>query len=132
MGKIKVLLLTLFAIIPLYGFSQINSNSWELLGKISLHRPSYDNEYTEAQTQSAFLYGKYNGNVMVYKIFVTIDNKSYIVSPNPDYNKSKVEYCNERSRTDKYFKGPWPKIKEKYPQKAGRYYLDAVQVSQID
>ena len=117
----------LFVLMPLCGFSQ-KDQDWAMMGKIYVHTISSNNEYVDGPSQLAFLYGRFDGNQMTFKIFVTADNRSYVVERNPDYNKDKVNFCNEQRRKDKYFKGPWPKTKEKYPQKAGRYYLDPVQV----
>ena len=119
--------LFLLVLLPLCGYSQ-EDQDWNMMGKIYVHTISSNNEYVDGPSKLAFLYGKFDGNQMTFKIFVTADNRSYVVVRNPDYNKAKVDFCDEQSRKNKYFKGPWPKTKEKYPQKAGRYYLDSVQV----
>lgn len=123
MKKILFILVLLFAIIPIRSYCQNDSN-WDRIGKIYVTKPSSSNAYKEAPDQLAYLYGKFDGENMSYKIYVPADNCSYTVRYNQSYNKSKVDYCNEQSSKYDNFKGPWPMIIEKYPQVAGPYYLN--------
>lgn len=123
MNKILPFLVLLFLLVPIHSYCQNDSN-WDRIGKIWVTEPSNNNEYTSKPSQLAYLYGKFDGENMTYKIFVPADNCSYNVTYNRSYNKSKVDYCNEQSNKRDNFRGPWPKIIERYPQTAGPYYLD--------
>lgn len=123
MKKVITILTCLFIMIPIHLYGQNNSN-WDRIGKIYVTQPNSNNEYTSKPSQLAYLYGQFDGENMTYKIYVPSDNCSYDVTYNPSYNKSKVDYCTEQSNKRDNFRGPWPKIIERYPQKAGSYYLD--------
>ena len=121
---IKLWMWIIFTLIPNLSFAQSNNDNWERIGKIFVNKPLANHQW-ESKQELAFLYGQFDGNQMIFKIYVPVDDRSYDVITNQNYNKSLVDYCNERSSKDDHFKGPWPKIIERYPQKAGPYYLNS-------
>ena len=103
----------------------LQETSWSRVGKVYLTRPSSHNAYeSDYSNHLGILYESFDGERLRYKIYVSADDRFYFVEQNPSYSKSKVDYCNEMNNKSDHFRGPWPKISEQYPQRAGSYYLD--------
>ena len=103
-----------------------SNDSWEYMGKVPICK--IDGNEWQSYNTFGLLYGQFDGNNMRYKIYVAEEDASYNVTANSSYDHSKVEYA--RRMNDKYdnWKGPHPSIKERYPQKAGHWFLDVSNV----
>jgi len=98
--------------------------AWTRVGKVPLSKPSFRNAYVSESCGFGVLYESFDGETMFYKVYVSTDGCAYDVVYNPSYSKGKVEsYKRNIDRYDNY-RGPAPKVIERYPQKAGSYYLD--------
>lgn len=108
------------------GNSKVPQN-WQLLGKVDavygmkIHRVGED-DYT-FESKKAFLYSAFDGERMVYKIFIPIDEVSYTVTKNYSYTGAKVRWSSS-GRTILSA----PSYKEMFTHKAGPYYLNVENV----
>ena len=103
-------------------------NNWQYMGKVWLCKIG-SNEWECYASARGLLYGQFDGEKMIYKVYVAEDNQSYLVYENPSYDQSAVEH--ERKMQEEWdgkWRGPHPKEREKYPQKAGNWYLDVSSV----
>lgn len=102
----------------------VQEGAWSRVGKVPLSKPSYNNAYVSESCGFGILYENFDGETMSYKVYVSGDGCFYEVVYNPSYSKSKVEAYEWNRNRDDHYRGPFPKIIELYPQKAGSYYLD--------
>ena len=99
---------------------------WQYMGKVPLTK--IDGNEWKSISRFGLLYAQFDGNSMKYKVYVADEDISYYVKANPSYDQNKVDF--ERKMNNKYdnWKGPHPKISERYPQCAGHWFLDVSDV----
>lgn len=102
------------------------NNNWQYMGKVPITK-TIGSDYNTFNT-FGMLYSQFDGEKMVYKVYVAEDNEAYEVHFNPSYNQSKVEYAREMNNKYDNWKGPHPSVKEYSPQKAGPWYLNVSNV----
>ena len=128
---IFILLFFFVSFTNMMGQTQTTPN-WKLLGKVQAYygsltkyRSQGEDSYSSS-SETAFLYSSFDGEKMKYKIFVSVDDRSYDVLINPSYTGAKVQW-NRNSKYITYL----PSLSEMYPQKAGPYYLNVDHCSLI-
>lgn len=102
------------------------NNSWQYMGKVPLTKK--DGSEWRSISSTGLLYSQFDGEKMIYKVYIPEDDYAYEVHYNPSYDEDKVNY--EIKMNNKYdnWKGPHPKISESYPQKAGEWFLNVSNV----
>ena len=105
-------------------FAQNRGSDWQYMGKLWVcYDTGKSSPYDPFECKQAFLYAHFDGEDMVYKIYVPEDQESYEAYENPYFSKSKYEAYREAS-SDDHFRGPHLKTIERYTMKAGQYYFN--------
>ena len=101
--------------------------NWQLLGKVDavygmkIYRVGEDSYSFESK--KAFLYSAFDGERMVYKLFIPIDEVSYTVTKNSSYTGAQVRWTSSGRTIIST-----PSYKEMFTHKAGPYYLNVENV----
>ena len=129
MKKSFYIILFLFATATNVMGQNQNTQNWQLLGKVEAYYggiKTYSDHKEDSyniSSETAFLYTSFDGEKMIYKIFVSSDDKSYDVKLNPQYTGAKVQWNRNGTRIT-YL----PSLSEMYTHKAGPYYLNVTHV----
>lgn len=108
-----------------------SQQNWTLLGQVQVYYGSltkyrsHGEDSYNVHSEMAFLYCSFDGEKMNYKIFVSVDDKSYDVRINTSYTGATVRWSNK----GKYITN-LPSLSEMYSHKAGPYFfnVDAVRM----
>jgi len=98
--------------------------NWENLGVVTLHSNqrtyySHGEEHVTYDTERAFLYAAFDGEKMIYKVFVPAHNTSYPVYSSGSYSGERVRWDRRGKRiTD------LPSLSNQYPCYCTAGYFD--------
>lgn len=126
MKKFLIYLFFTFAAIVSYAQANNSQNqNWENLGKITLytqiHRyPIHHGEESwGTDTESGYLYGFFDGDKMIYKVYIPTSNCSYEVHKSNSYTGATVKW-DRRGRRIEYL----PSLGEMYPYYCAAGYFN--------
>lgn len=122
----------ILSVLPFGAMAQ-NGNNWERQGIVTLETTiSYNRSHGEEVASSDYLgsgilYAQFNGETMIFKVFVPDDNKSYEVKPNPSYDMQRYNELSQFWYKNRIVDGgPQPRLR--CTHKAGPYYLNITKV----
>lgn len=99
-----------------------NDNGWQYMGKVDaatdIHITSGGKGY-RIESETAYLYSRYDGERMRFRIYIPNEGKSYDVEVNKSYDGSTVQWTHSGNRVT-YL----PPISRMRKHCAGPYYLD--------
>lgn len=125
MKKTVLLTILLFATASFMHGQTQNQQQWELLGKVDAYygsltkSRSHGEDSYSSQSVTGFLYASFNGDRMIYKLFVSVDDKSYDVLVNHSYTGAQVRWS--RNGKDIVY---LPSLSEMYTHYAGPYQCE--------
>ena len=125
MKKSALITILIFATTSFMHGQTQNQQKWELLGKVTAYYGSltkyrsHGEDTYSSKCVTGFLYSSFNGDRMTYRLYVSVDDKSYEVHVNPSYTGAHVKWS--RNWKDIVY---LPSLSEMYTHYAGHYYFD--------
>lgn len=129
--KYIICILSFFWIFLLHAQKQ-NSNNWVYMGKVNavyeIRKTREKNEdYANKISEKAFLYSSFDGEKMIYKLYLPIAEKTYDVMTSPSYTGEDIKWSHNGKNIIHI-----PSLYEMYSHYAGPYHFNVTSVEEVN